>query len=213
MSVVENLRYSYDDFQLKVDRWEIPDQGITALMGASGSGKTTMAKILLGLEECEACTWKFGDEDLMKLAPPERRLGVVFQDFALFPHLTAKQNIYFAAESRKVDKSVADELYSKLSSQLQLSNFEDRKASVLSGGEKQRVALARALMGQPRFLILDEPFSALDTELRASARELVKDVLSKAGVPALMITHDKEDVQALASNCFEIKNGSVAAKP
>ena len=213
MSVVENLKYKYDDFQLSVDRWEIPDQGITALMGASGSGKTTLAKVLLGLESCEASVWDFKGEDLMKLAPPDRKLGVVFQDFALFPHLTAKQNIYFAAESRKVDQSVADELYSKLSTQLQLSSFESRKAAVLSGGEKQRVALARALMGQPRFLILDEPFSALDTELRSSARQLVKEVIEASGVPALMITHDQEDVQALASVCFQIKNGSVEARP
>ena len=211
MSVVENLNYKYGEFSLEVPKLEISDTGITALMGASGSGKTTFAKILLGLEECENWSWNFKGEDLAKFAPPERRLGVVFQDYALFPHLTVKQNVFFAAESRKVEKQKANKLYEKLKDKLKLSSFENKKASAISGGEKQRTALARALMGQPRFLILDEPFSALDAELRSEARSLVKDVVTESGVPSLLITHDLEDVKAMATQTYKIERGQILA--
>jgi ABC-type Fe3+/spermidine/putrescine transport system ATPase subunit len=123
--------------------------------------------------------------------------------------MTAKENIFFAAEARRVPRDVRDQLYERLNELLRLSSFADRRAVKLSGGEKQRVALARALMGQPRFLFLDEPFSSLDAQLRGEARRLVQMTLKDMGIPALLITHDEEDVRALASQVIRIHSGKI----
>lgn len=207
MSIVEQLSKKYDDFEIHIPRWEIPDQGLTALWGPSGSGKTSVFRILLGLEKCPGMSWKWGAEDLAKLSSGDRRLGVVFQTLELFPHMTALQNIRFASDARKVPASEANERLKKITQVLQLEKFLDRPAELLSGGEKQRVALARALMSFPRMLLLDEPFSALDENLRNEARNYLKDLLVETKVPALLITHDERDVSALASQVVKIQNG------
>ncbi len=208
MSIIKNLVKRYDDdFLLEIPDWKIADQGVTALWGPSGAGKTTVLRLLCGIEECEGWSWDFKGIDLARLQPPARRLGVVFQSYELFPHLSARKNILFAAEARKIPAAKAKENLDKYISVLSLSHCIDRKAEVLSGGEKQRVALARALMGEPRFLLLDEPFSALDSGLRAEARSYVKQVLSNEDIPALLITHDQEDLRVLADHVVEIKAG------
>jgi ABC-type sugar transport system ATPase subunit len=207
MSLVKNLRKQYDDFQLDIGDWEIADKGVTALIGPSGSGKTSVLKILLGLEDCPNLSWKFGNEDLATIPSPDRRIGVVYQNYELFPHLTAKENILFAAKARKMNTSEAESKLSHLSKKLQIQSILDKKSRVFSGGEKQRVALARALIANPRMLFLDEPFSALDEELRQEARVLVRDLINEAGIPALLITHDERDLQVLANNVTKIRAG------
>ncbi len=216
MSYVENLQRDYNlargqgDFKLDIPSWEILDQGVTVLMGPSGSGKTSVFRILLGLEPCPGMKWNFNGIDLAKLKTPERRLGVVFQTLDLFPHLTASENIMFAARARNVDEGKALERLKELSSELQMDSFLERSASVLSGGEKQRVALARAIIGEPRLLLLDEPFSALDQELRAESRKLVKRVIEAEKIPTLLVTHDPQDVEILANKVSHIRNGRLA---
>lgn len=206
MSLVEGLQKKFDDgFQLEIPRWEISDQGVTALWGPSGSGKTTIFRILMGLESCPELKWDFKGTDLARLSVPERRLGVVFQSLELFPHMTAEKNILFAAECRKIAN--APERLSELATDLRMSEYLKRPARVLSGGEAQRVALARALIAEPRFLFLDEPFSALDSELRGEARQAVQQTLRKRAVPTLLITHDKEDLDVLADHVTKIRNG------
>jgi len=210
LSYIKNLIRDYVDFKIDIPEWEISDQGITALWGPSGAGKTSVFRLLIGLEPCPNLVWIFQGQDLAKLSVPERNLGVVFQNFELFPHLTAAENIQFAMHARRVDTVEQKKVLARLESILQLTTFMDRKAQLLSGGEQQRVALARALAGRPRFLFLDEPFSALDTELRSEARKLVHTVIEECSVPTLMITHDLEDVTKLGAHLVKIKNGQLA---
>lgn len=209
MSFVENLHKDYDGFHLKIPKWEILDQGVTALWGPSGSGKTSVFRVLLGLEACADLSWRWGDQDLAKLSTPERNLGVVFQGLELFPHLTAKENIFFGAKARKIAEDLAWDRFKKMDQVLNFGRFADRKADLLSGGEKQRVALARALMTFPRMLFLDEPFSALDEDLKAEARDLLKNLLQETQTPALLITHDRRDLKELASKITEIRDGQI----
>lgn len=209
MSVVEHLKKTYDDFSIDIPRWEILEKGTHVLWGASGSGKTSVLRILLGLESCPSLLWKWGSQDLAQLSMKDRRIGAVFQTLDLFPHLSAKQNIYFPVQAREIPEDQACERFEKLKTILELDSFLHRRAELLSGGEKQRVALARALMSFPRILFLDEPFSALDQRLKADARKLVKDILRETNTPALLITHDPLDVEFLADQVSEIKQGKL----
>lgn len=197
----------FGDFHLLIPRWEINDQGVTALWGPSGSGKTSVFRSLIGLEPCVGLRWIFRGEDLAKLPPGKRNLGVVFQNFELFPHLTVRQNIEFALEARKIPIAREEKRISLLADRLGLTACMNRPAQILSGGEKQRTALARALVAKPRFLLLDEPFSALDEELREEARVLVKEVLRDENIPALLITHDERDLKILAQTVQKIAKG------
>ena len=209
MSLVKNLRADYGDFKIDIPAWEILDSGVTALWGPSGAGKTSVFRLLLGLDRTEpGFSWDFRGENLAELSTPARRLGVVFQSLELFPHLTARQNILFAAEARKLGDVKAH--FDRLVATLGLSSVLERNAAVLSGGEKQRVALARALIGQPRLLFLDEPFSALDADLRSEARDLVKTAIATENIPTVLITHDRSDLDALATKVTEIHNGRIA---
>lgn len=212
MSLVENLTFKYNEtssFQLNIPKWEIADKGVTALMGASGSGKSTVFKVLIGLEECPGFKWTYQGENLAQLKIQEKKLGVVFQNYELFPHMTAVENLIFAARSRKINKSDYSTAINVLVDQLDLGDCLNRKCALLSGGEQQRVALARALVGQPRFLLLDEPFSALDSHLRKESRQIVKDLIQEYQIPTLLITHDEEDTKELAESVVYIEKGSL----
>lgn len=206
MSLVKNLIRHFDGFSLEIKNWEIPDSGVCALWGPSGAGKTSVFRILMGLDSCESLEWVFKGTDIAKLSVPERRLGVVFQNYELFPHLTARDNIVFAAKARKLSEKIMGDQLAKLVSDLKLDTFLFRRAHQLSGGEQQRVALARALIGEPRFLFLDEPFSALDSDLRNEARNLVQSVINERKIPSLLITHDQDDLK-IAQKTFKINNG------
>lgn len=209
MSLIQNLYRDYGDFRVDIPRWEIADQGVTALWGASGSGKTSVFNLLIGLEPCPGLKWDFRGLNLAALPMQERQLGVVFQNYEIFPHLTARQNILFAAEARDITLKAAEKHLGELTEILQLQNCLNTKGELLSGGEKQRTALARALIGEPRFLFLDEPFSNLDQNLRDSARALVKQVIDKHQVPTLLVTHDEGDLKALAQKVVKIDNGKL----
>lgn len=211
MSLVENLLIKYPDFVIDIPRWDILDQGTTALWGPSGAGKTTVFRALLGLEPVQSLKWIFKDQDqeidLALLPTPERKLGVVFQTLDLFPHMTGRENIRFAADARKLSQKEAQNREAELIEILRMENFINRSTSFLSGGEKQRIALARALITRPRVLFLDEPFSAMDSELRSEARALVKSVITQWKIPTVLITHDKDDIAALADKITKISNG------
>lgn len=207
MSYVENLHRDYGDFKLNIDSWEILDEGVTVLWGPSGSGKTSVFRILLGLDTCPELSWKFQGLDLAKMKTPERRLGVVFQTLDLFPHMTGAENILFAARARKVNDSKVAKRMKELTDLMQMGSFLSRPAGVLSGGEKQRVAIARAIIGEPRLLLLDEPFSALDQELREESRKVVRAVIEAEKIPTLLVTHDNLDVEVLANKVTKISNG------
>lgn len=204
MSIVESLKISQGGFQLEVKRWEILDEGIHVLAGPSGSGKSTLLRGLMGFEKTPGMKWMFLGEDIAQLPVEKRRLGVVFQSWDLFPHMTAYENVVFAAKARGLNEMTFRERWSWISETLQMKNFMSTSAEKISGGEKQRTALARALIAKPRILLLDEPFSALDETLRDQARELLRTVVQIDKIPALLVTHDKRDVDALANKVSQI---------
>lgn len=207
MSYVKNLHRDFGDFKLEIPEWEILDEGVTVLWGPSGSGKTSIFRALLGLDSSPGMRWIFHGEDLAKLKTPQRRLGVVFQTLDLFPHMTAEENILFAARARQVSLPKVATRMKELKEELQLESFFRRKAGILSGGEKQRVAIARALVGEPRMLLLDEPFSALDQDLREDSRKLLKKVIEAEKIPTLLVTHDQRDVEVLANKVSMVRDG------
>ncbi|MGZ3796362.1 MAG: ATP-binding cassette domain-containing protein [Pseudobdellovibrionaceae bacterium] len=209
MSLVENLFKDYGDFKIDIPSWEILDQGVTVLWGASGSGKTSVFRLLIGLESAGNLKWTFQEQDLAKMKVPQRRLGVVFQTLDLFPHMTAEENILFAAKARNISSPQAQAKLLELTQVLQMNSFLHRPVRVLSGGEKQRVAIARALSGQPRILLLDEPFSALDQDLRQESRDLIKKVIEREKIPTVLVTHDPLDVEMLAHKVSTIKHGQI----
>ncbi len=217
MSVVKRLQHDYGDFKIEIENWEILDQGVTAFLGPSGSGKSSVIRHLLGLEKSDQMQWLWsegaGQVDLAALAIRERRLGVVFQNGELFPHMTTRQNIEFAAEaavvSRGAKRSEVMDLVKQLIRDLGLERVSETRAVNLSGGERQRVALARALVGRPRLILLDEPFSALDAELRRDVRAMVFRVLAEYQIPALLVTHDPEDLVGLRGKVTRIRDGRI----
>ncbi|MNJ92695.1 Sulfate/thiosulfate import ATP-binding protein CysA [compost metagenome] len=209
MSFVENLYRDYGDFKLDIPKWEILDEGVTVLSGPSGSGKTSVFRILLGLESCPTLKWTFQGVEMNKLKTPQRKLGVVFQTLDLFPHMNGEQNILFAARARDIPEVKMRSKLQGLTDTLQMSNFLHRPVSVISGGEKQRVAIARALIGEPRLLLLDEPFSALDEELREESRKLLQRVIEHEKIPTVMVTHDSRDVDVLANKVSVIRDGQI----
>lgn len=209
MSVIKNLVKDYGDFLLKIPLLEIPDQGLTVLWGTSGSGKTSLFRHLIGLESCESMSWEFKGDDLCQLPVAERRLGVVFQSYDLFPHMTGKENISFALEARRVPFDEVEPQWELLKAQLNLERFWHRLGNQLSGGEAQRIALARALIAQPRMLLLDEPFSNLDMGAKDEARKLLKRLVEEFKLPALLISHDPADKDLLADAVVEMAEGQI----
>ncbi len=211
MSLVTNLIRDYGDFKVEIPHWEISDKGVTALWGPSGAGKTTVFQILIGLEPCPGLSWVFQGVDLAQLQLAEKRLGVVFQSYDIFPHMSALENIEFAAVSRKVEVTERQGKIDELVSLLGLENCLRTKGAKLSGGERQRTAIARALIGNPRFLFLDEPFSNLDAEAKDQARTLVGKVIRQLQTPTLLITHDEADIAALADHRVQIRGGRLSS--
>ena len=205
MSLVKNATRDYGDFSLEIRDWEIRDSGVTALWGPSGSGKSSLVSVLLGLDRQASLTWIWEGKDLGLLPVEKRKLSVVFQDPGLFPHMTAEANIWFPV--KKKDRQEAP--FNELVSALQIQDLLQRSVEKLSGGEKQRVALARALIYRPRLLLLDEPFSSLDEEVKGRARDLVSKVSQHLGIPVLLITHDREDVFSMASKVSRICKGHI----
>lgn len=209
MAYIKNLNYKFDNFILDIPSLEIKESEITVLMGPSGAGKTTLFNLITGFISYEDWQFEIAGIDLAKKEIAERELGVVFQSFELFPHLTAKENIELVMQSRKNTGVQAFAELEKYKNILKLENCWNTKAQVLSGGEKQRVALLRAVMAKPRMLLLDEPFSALDEATKEEARKLVKSVLQELKVTTLLISHDSKDAQYFGPNLVLIDNGQI----
>lgn len=190
-------------------RTTIPSGELIALFGESGSGKTTLLRILAGLVSPDKGFIKFRNtvwfdsDKQINIAPQQRNVSLMFQDFALFPNMTVEQNIQFAQPER--DNTSVNELLDNFG----LTEFRKRKPNGLSGGQKQRVALARALARKPQLLLLDEPLSALDAEMRHTLQDEIAKAHSLSGVTTLMVSHDLNEVFRLASQVICIENGVI----
>jgi len=180
---------------------------IVAVLGPSGSGKSTLLKIIAGLEPQDGGSVAFDGIDLADVPPERRGFALMFQDFALFPHLNVVDNVAFGLREQGQSRSAARERALAMLAVFGLQAHARHKTWKLSGGEQQRVALARALITAPRLLLLDEPFSALDATLRASLREEFASRIGAAGIATVLVTHDEAEARAMAQNGFQLRAG------
>ena len=192
---------------------EIPDGKLIGLLGPSGCGKSTTLYMISGLQKPSSGQIFFGDEDVTKLPTEKRGVGLVFQNYALYPHMTVKQNILFPLQNLKgEDKLKKAEMLERAyeaAKLVQIDNLMDRKPSELSGGQQQRVAIARALVKMPRVLLLDEPLSNLDARLRLQTREEIKRIQMETGITTIFVTHDQEEAMSISDFIVVMKLGVV----
>lgn len=197
-----------DDFS-----FEIPDGKLVGLLGPSGCGKSTTLFMICGLQKPTSGKIFFGDDDVTDLPPENRGVGVVFQNYALYPHLTVKQNITFPLENLKgADKLTKQEMSDKAYEAARLVQIEelmDRKPNELSGGQQQRVAIARAMVKMPKVLLLDEPLSNLDARLRLQTREEIRRIQRETGITTVFVTHDQEEAMSISDIIVVMKDGEV----
>jgi spermidine/putrescine transport system ATP-binding protein len=186
------------------------DTGETVcLLGASGSGKSTLLRIIAGLEEADSGSVSFDGQDLSPIPAHRRDFGLVFQDYALFPHLSVRENVAFGLKMRRLPQN---EIMERVASSLEMVNlggFENRQVTDLSGGEQQRVALARALATRPRLLMFDEPLGALDRTLRENLLNELRSILHHTNIPAIYVTHDQEEAFAIADRVLILHRGEI----
>lgn len=187
----------------------VPAGETVAILGPSGSGKSTLLKMIAGLEAPDAGRIVFAGRDITDEAPERRHFALMFQDFALFPHLDVVDNVAFGLVEQRLPRAVARQRALDLLEVFGLAAHARQKIWKLSGGEQQRVALARALITEPRLLLLDEPFSALDAELRSSLREEFRQRLSAAALTTLLVTHDEAEARAMATRGYRLLDGTL----
>ena len=193
--------------------FEIPDGELVGLLGPSGCGKSTTLVMICGLQKPTEGRIFFGEDDVTELPPENRGVGVVFQNYALYPHLSVLQNITFPLENLKgKDKLTKDEMKEKAMEAARLVQIEklvDRKPGELSGGQQQRVAIARALVKMPRVLLLDEPLSNLDARLRLQTREEIRRIQKETGITTVFVTHDQEEAMSISDRIVVMKEGVI----
>ena len=193
--------------------FEIPDGKLIGLLGPSGCGKSTTLYMICGLQKPSSGKIFFGDDDVTELSPENRGVGLVFQNYALYPHMTVKQNILFPLQNFKgADKLTKTEMLERaynVAKLVQIDELMDRKPSELSGGQQQRVAIARALVKMPRVLLLDEPLSNLDARLRLQTREEIKRIQRETGITTVFVTHDQEEAMSISDMIVVMKLGVV----
>ncbi|WP_431028726.1 ABC transporter ATP-binding protein [Lysinibacillus sp. LZ02] len=211
---INNLCFSYpsaktetiQSFTIAIEKGEV-----ISILGRSGSGKSTILRILAGLEYASSGSFHVQDEVIFDsktfIQPEKRGIGMVFQDYALFPHMTVGKNILFGishlpkGERRKRLKEALE--------LVEMEDYENRYPYQLSGGQQQRIAIARALAPNPRLLLLDEPFSNLDTELQVKIRKELRDILKRAKITSIFVTHDEDDAHAIADRIVKLNHGKI----
>ncbi len=206
--VLENVTKRFGQFVAVDDlSLTVPQGAFFALLGASGCGKTTTLRTVAGLEEPTSGTIRLGDQEITTLRPYRRPVNTVFQSYALFPHMSIKDNVAFGLRQRGV-KEVAGKV-SEMLELVQLGSFANRKPAQLSGGQQQRVALARALVNQPQVLLLDEPLGALDLKLRRQMQIELKRIQTEVGITFLHVTHDQDEAMWMADTVAVMNAGRI----
>ncbi|WP_406264517.1 ABC transporter ATP-binding protein [Actinacidiphila glaucinigra] len=188
---------------------EIADGEFFSMLGPSGSGKTTVLRMIAGFEAPTAGTVELAGRDVTRLAPFERDVNTVFQDYALFPHMTVEQNVAYGLKVRRVPKAERIERARAALASVRLEGFGGRRPAHLSGGQRQRVALARALVGRPRVLLLDEPLGALDLKLREQMQVELKAIQREVGITFVFVTHDQEEALTLSDRIAVYHQGRI----
>jgi len=210
MLEVRDIHKTYEG-QILLDgvSFDVRSGEIVCLLGESGSGKSTLLRIIAGLEPCEAGKVYWNGTDMSVIPPHKRGFGLMFQDYALFPHRTVAENVAFGLRMQNLPKEDIEAKTLEALRAIRMEAFADRPVTELSGGEQQRVALARALAPNPRLLMLDEPLGALDHSLRLQLMEELREVLHASRKPAIYVTHDREEAFAVADRLLILHQGVI----
>lgn len=205
MLSLKNISFSYDEKKEILDdvSFDVQKGEIVAILGSSGSGKSTLLHIICGLEFPKKGSVFLNEADITKLECEKRNIGLVFQDYALFPHLNVEKNVGFSLKNHRSE--IVDEMLELVN----MSAYKKRYPYELSGGEQQRIAIARSLAAKPEVLLLDEPFSNLDADLKKQVRSEMKSILKKSDTTVVLVTHDVEDAHDLASKIIYLKDGKI----
>ncbi len=195
---------------LKDVAFNVEPGGFLTLLGPSGCGKSTILRLICGLDETTTGQILIGDKDVTRQAPAERNLGMVFQNYALFPHMTIAENIAYGLNIRKVPKAEKDKALSRVAELMALDKLLDRKPAQLSGGQQQRVALARVLVSERPLVLMDEPLSNLDAKLRTEIRSEIRALNKKLGITVVYVTHDQSEALSMSDSVVLMNTGVVA---
>lgn len=188
---------------------DIPDGSLFTLLGPSGCGKTTLLRMIAGFNSIEGGDFYFNEERINDKEPSKRNIGMVFQNYAIFPNLTVRQNVEFGLKQRQLAKDDITKQADVYLNLMQINQFADRKPDQLSGGQQQRVALARAIAIQPDVLLMDEPLSNLDAKLRVDMRQAIRNIQKEVGITTVYVTHDQEEAMAISDQIAVLKDGIV----
>lgn len=188
---------------------DIKEGEFFTLLGPSGCGKTTLLRMIAGFNSIEGGDFYFDAQRINDLDPAKRNIGMVFQNYAIFPHLTVEENVAFGLQNQKIDKKEIKERAHEFLKLMQIEQFAKRKPDQLSGGQQQRVALARALVIQPDVLLMDEPLSNLDAKLRVEMREIIKEIQHRVGITTVYVTHDQEEAMAVSDRVAVMNFGVI----
>lgn len=206
---LEDIEFKQAGFRLDIPSLEAKPGEFLTLLGPSGCGKTTTLRIIAGFEKPDKGKIYFNDTVMNDVPPYERNIGIVFQDYALFPHMTVYDNISFGLKLRKLSKEEIKRRVSWALELVGLKGFEDRYPEQLSGGQQQRVALARALVIEPQLLLLDEPLSNLDAKIRERLRGEIKRIQKELGITTIYVTHDQEEAMAISDRIAVMSVGKI----
>ena len=188
---------------------EIKDKEFVVLVGASGCGKSTILRMIAGLEEITSGEILIGDKKVNDIPPKDRDIAFVFQSYALYPHMTVRENIAFGLKMRKVDKKIIEQKVKEAAEILDLTEYLDRKPKQLSGGQRQRVALGRAIVRNPKVFLMDEPLSNLDAKLRVEMRSVIRRIQKQFGITTVYVTHDQAEALSISDRIAIMNKGVI----
>ena len=188
---------------------DIKEGEFFTLLGPSGCGKTTLLRMIAGFNSIEGGEFYFNDKIINDIDPAKRNIGMVFQNYAIFPHLTVEKNVAFGLKTRKIPKEEIASRTKQFLELMQINDYKDRMPERLSGGQQQRVALARALVIKPDVLLMDEPLSNLDAKLRVEMRSVIKEIQNSVGITTVYVTHDQEEAMAVSDRIAVMKDGNI----
>ncbi len=207
---IENAVKKYgDDIIIPDLSVQIVNGEFFTLLGPSGCGKTTLLRMIAGFNSIEGGLIKFNDETINQIPAHKRNIGMVFQNYAIFPHLTVRQNVEYGLKLRKIPKAEMKQKVDEILDVVKIKEYQDRLPENLSGGQQQRVALARAIVIHPSVLLMDEPLSNLDAKLRIEMRGAIRDVQKKVGITTIYVTHDQEEALAISDRIAVMNEGVI----